>query len=119
MKLKLLIAALALATTGAHATCSGTGSYRTCTDNQSGSTYSTYGTKNYSNTQGYNPQTRSHWNQQTWNYGGMGSQTTGKDSRGRQWSQRTQRMGNRTIYSGRDASGNNYYYSCDDKGNCY
>lgn len=118
MKLKLIIAALAFVSTAAHATCTGTGSFRTCTDNKSGNVYNTYSTPSYSTTNGRNLQNGSNWSQQTYRYGGGSSYTSGRDSHGRSWDQRTQQMGNSTIYSGRDASGTSYYYTCNQAG-CY
>lgn len=70
-------------TVSAEASCFGTKSFSTCTDD-SGNSYQVQRYGNTTQMQGYNPRTGSNWSQQSYDTGN----TTfhyGQDSRGRSW----------------------------------
>lgn len=88
------------------AACVGTGSYRTCSDNQ-GNSYSVqrYGSTTY--LQGHNSNTGSSWNQSSQRIGN-GTYHSGRDAQGNAWSGTSQQIGNTTFNSGYDSDGNSY-----------
>lgn len=97
--------------------CYGTSNYQTCTDPNTGSTYTTTRSGDTSRTSGYNPSTGSQWNQTTRRSGNT-STTTGYDADGNQWNQTTRHNGNTTTTTGTDSDGNYYSRTCNQYG-CY
>jgi len=105
------VASLCLLLTGAaHATCYGTGAFRTCMDN-SGNTYNVQQYGNTTQVQGSNAATGSNWNQTSQTYGGTTYQS-GNASNGQTWNQTIQTMPGMTTYSGTDSQGNNFFRTC-------
>lgn len=90
----LLAGSLLLASAAASANCVGSDSYKSCYDSSSGNSYTVQkiGDSTYVNG----------WNSQT----------------GNSWSQSSQRVGDSTIYQGRDSNGNSYRKTCNSYG-CY
>lgn len=93
MKTLLALVIVAAFASPAFAGCTGTGSYRTCYDAQSGNTYQIQKYGNTTTMNGYNSRTGSHWTQNSYTYG------------------------NNTLNSGVDADGNSWNSSCYN-GNC-
>lgn len=111
------LSSLALLTvaSNAHASCFGSDTYKTCTDN-SGNSYSVqkYGNSTY--VQGTNAQGES-WSQQSQTYGNTTYHNgTAKD--GNSWNGTTSTFGGTTVHQGTDSRGNGYYKSCNQYG-CY
>jgi hypothetical protein len=100
----------------AQASCFGSGSFQTCTD-ESGNTYNVQRYGNTTNVQGSNPSTGSSWNQTSQTYGNTTYQS-GTASNGNSWNGTTQQIGNTTINSGTDSRGHSYHKSCTN-GICY
>lgn len=90
--MKSALAALVLLSSfEAHAVCYGTGSLRTCTDDN-GNTY-TLNQSGYSTfAQGSNPQTGNNWNSNTYR-SGSSTNTSGTDSSGRAFNRTCNQFG--------------------------
>jgi hypothetical protein len=113
-KLPALLGLLALSVS-AHATCFGSGSFQTCTDD-SGNTYNVQRYGNTTSVQGTNAQTGSTWSQQSHTYGNT-TQTYG-NSNGRSWNETTTTSPGVTNSSGTDSHGRPFNKTCTQYG-CY
>lgn len=114
--MKTIIAAAALlACFSASAACTGTGSYRFCTDD-SGNSYNVNRIGNNTYVQGNNAQTGSNWSQETHRSGNY-SNTTGRDSDGNSWNSTTYRSPSGTSFTtGTDSNGNSFSRTCNQFG---
>lgn len=110
----LSIAVLALASNTVMASCYGTGTYQTCTDD-SGNTYSVNRLGNNTYMEGRNPQTGSTWSQETYRSGNT-SNTYGRDANGNSWSSSTYKNGNSTTTYGTDSNGRSFTRTCNQFG---
>lgn len=105
--LAITVATVAMFAAGtANAKCYGSGSYKTCTDDQ-GNSYTVRQQGSTTHVDGYNYQTGSSWSQSTQRTGNT-SRTTGYDADGNSWSQSSRTSGNTTYQSGYDSNGNAY-----------
>lgn len=103
----IAVATVALLLAGAaEARCTGTETYKRCTDD-SGNSYTVKQYGNRTQVDGYNYQTGNSWSQSTQRTGNT-SRTTGYDADGNQWTQNTRRSGNTTYQSGYDSDGRSY-----------
>lgn len=110
------IAALLFFSGVASAECIGSGSLKTCYDD-SGNTYTVqkFGNSTYVN--GSNSQTGSTWSQES-NRIGNSTYTTGRDADGNSWNSTATRVGNNTFINGTDSDGNAFSQTCNEYG-CY
>ncbi|MCQ2966595.1 MAG: hypothetical protein MJ250_07675 [Alphaproteobacteria bacterium] len=92
------------------AKCFGSGSYKTCYDNN-GNTYEIMKFGNTTEVTGHNSRTGSQWSE-TVNQFGNTTTISGRDHRGNTWNEDIQRFGNTTSYSGRDSDGNSFHKTC-------
>lgn len=110
----ITFAAAMLFASTASATCVGSGSLQTCSDN-SGNTYTVnrLGSTTYLN--GNNSRTGSTWNQTSQT---IGSTTfhNGTSSDGNSWNSTQQRIGNSTFINGTDSKGNTFNKVCNQYG---
>lgn len=110
--MRILIASIAAtaalaAAPSAIAGCTGTGSFQTCYDAQSGNNYSVQRFGNTTTIQGFNSNTGSSWNQTSQQIGNT-TLHNGMSSDGSPWSGSSQRIGNQTYHQGIDSSGEPY-----------
>ena len=91
----------------ANAYCTGSGSFRTCTDTNSGNTYSTQTIGNSSYTTGSNANTGNTWSQTSTNVGNT-TYHNGTAANGNTWSGTSTTIGNTTYHNGTDSRGNPY-----------
>lgn len=106
----ICVAASVLSCTAANATCYGSGSFQTCSDN-SGNNYNVQRYGSTTQVQGTNAQTGSSWNQTTQT---MGNTTyhQGTAANGASWSGTSQHMGGTTFHQGTDSRGHSYSKTC-------
>lgn len=114
MKKIIASVTLLIATSSAFATCVGTDSYQTCTDD-SGNTYEVQRIGNTTNVQGYNPNTGSSWDQQSTTIGNT-TFHSGTSADGGSWNGTSTRIGNTTFNEGIDSDGNPYSSTCNQYG---
>lgn len=114
MKNVFLMVGLVSAIVGA--SCYGSDSYKTCTD-QNGNTYNVQKYGNQTTTYGTNSRTGSTWNEQASTYGNT-TTINGTASNGAKWNETIQSYGNTQTISGTDANGKSFYKTCSN-GNCY
>lgn len=117
MKSIIAVIALGASALNAHATCTGSGSFRYCTDN-SGNSYTVQQYGNTTYTQGTNARTGSNWNQTSNTYGNT-TYHNGTAANGNSWSGTSSTYGNTTYHNGvnsrgRSYSGTTYNYGLDD-----
>lgn len=113
MKKFVLVVALTSAF-AANAACYGTGTYQTCTDG-SGNSYSVNRIGSNTYMEGQNPGTGSRWSQETQRIGNQ-SFTTGRDADGNTWNSTTYRTpGGSTTY-GTDSNGRSFSRTCNQFG---
>ncbi|MDR5867959.1 hypothetical protein [Halomonas koreensis] len=89
------------------ATCTGSGSFQTCYDAQSGNSYSVQRHGNTTTIQGYNSNTGSTWNQTSRKIGGT-TFHNGMSSDGNSWSGTSRSIGSQTYHQGIDSDGEPY-----------
>ena len=106
MKKSLITIALAICAFSANAACTGSGSYRYCTDS-SGNSYTVQQYGNTTYTQGSNASTGSTWNQTGSTYGNT-TYHNGTAANGNSWSGTSSTYGNTTYHSGTDSRGRSY-----------
>lgn len=120
MKKIILVTSMLLLSISIYAAdnCLGTENMYTCTNYQTGNSYSV--NKFGGNTQvtGHNNQTGANWSQNTQTIGNQ-SYTTGRDKDGNTWRHNTNQIGNTQYYNGNDSQGNNYNGSCNPYTGCY
>lgn len=92
------------------ASCFGSGTMQTCTDD-SGNSYTTQRFGNQSITNGYNANTGSNWSQNSIT-SGNNTFTNGTAANGNPWSATETRMGNSRSISGVDSRGNSFSAFC-------
>lgn len=100
-------ASLLAATTPAMANCTGSSSFQTCYDAQSGNSYNVQRFGNTTSIQGFNSSTGSSWNQTSQQIGNT-TYHNGMSSSGSPWSGTSQRIGNQIYHQGIDSSGEPY-----------
>lgn len=112
MKKYIAVAAIFAATftVSAHATCYGSGNYRTCTDS-SGNNYQVQQYGNQTQVYGSNPSTGSSWNQHSTTVGNT-TFHSGTAANGSSWNGTTSTYGGMTTYQGTDSNGNYYSKTC-------
>lgn len=117
MKRLIILAGILLGTaSAANANCFGSGSFYTCSDS-SGNSYTVNKSGNSTTVNGYNAETGSSWNQNTYRSGNTSS-TYGTAADGSSWSSQTYRTpGGSTTY-GTDSKGNSFSRTCNQFG-CY
>jgi hypothetical protein len=113
-RLALSLVLLVGAVCGAHATCIGTNSYYTCSDS-SGNTYNVNRIGNTTTVNGYNANTGSSWNQNTYRSGNTSS-TYGTAADGSSWNSQTYRTPSGSTTYGTDSRGNSFSRTCNQFG---
>ena len=100
----------------AKASCFGSDSFQTCTDN-SGNNYSVqrFGNQTYMN--GSNSSTGSTWSQNSTTIGNT-TFHNGTSADGGSWNGTSTRIGSTSFYNGTDSDGNSYIRTCNQFG-CY
>lgn len=112
VKAMIISASMAFVLAGAaHANCVGTDSFKTCTDPQSGNSYTISKFGNTTNMNGFNRRTGSRWSQQSSTLGNS-TYHNGYSSDGGRWSVTESQYGNSSYYSGYDSKGNTISKSC-------
>lgn len=106
MKHVLIAISLAACAFGAHAGCTGSGSFRYCTDNN-GNSYNVQQYGNTTYTQGTNARTGNTWNQTSSTYGNT-TYHNGTAANGNTWSGTSSTYGNTTYHNGIDSRGRPY-----------
>lgn len=114
MKLRFAagLAAIAFFSAPAHAMCTGSGGFYTCSDS-SGNNYSVQRSGGMTNMQGHNSNTGSSWSQNSMDMGGGMTMHNGTAANGNSWSGTSQSLGGgMSIQSGTDSDGNYYSKTC-------
>ena len=99
---------------GVHASCIGTSSYYSCSD-ASGNTYNVNKFGNTTIVNGYNANTGSSWNQNTYRSGNTSS-TYGTAADGSSWNSQTYRTPSGSTTFGTDSRGNSFSRNCNQFG---
>ncbi|WP_404362563.1 hypothetical protein [Marinobacter sp.] len=107
---------LLLLSTTAAAVCTGSGSFKTCTDNQ-GNNYTVQKFGNQTYTTGHNGRTGSNWSSNSTTIGTTTFQN-GQSADGNTWNQTIQNIGDTQFRSGTDSNGNSFNSTCNQYG-CY
>ncbi|MGU5731431.1 hypothetical protein ACV1DR_21415 [Aeromonas jandaei] len=110
------MAALVLISGTAYAGCIGSGSLKTCYDNN-GNTYTIQKYGNSTSVSGYNSKTGSTWNQDSQKIGNS-TFTNGKAANGQSWNSTSTKIGDSTIINGKDSDGKPFSAVCGKYG-CY
>lgn len=110
------IALLVMISGAAHADCIGSGSLKTCYDDQ-GNTYDVQSLGNTTYVNGHNSRTGSSWSQESQHIGDN-TYTTGRDADGNSWNSNAIRVGDSTFINGTDSDGNSFSQVCNEYG-CY
>ncbi|MGN4956746.1 hypothetical protein ACTG16_12025 [Aeromonas sp. 23P] len=98
----------------ATANCVGTGSFKTCyDDNGNNYTVQKFGNSTYVN--GHNAKTGSTWNQNSQKVGNS-TFTNGHDADGNSWNSTATRVGNSTYINGTDSNGDPFSTTCNEYG---
>lgn len=105
---------LLLISTTASALCTGSGSFKTCTDNQ-GNNYTVQKFGNQTYTTGHNNRTGSSWSSNSNTIGNTTFQN-GRSADGGTWNQTIQNIGNTQFRSGTDSNGNSFNKTCNQYG---
>jgi hypothetical protein len=111
---KLLACAGLFAALSANAACTGSGTFYTCTD-ASGNSYTVNKFGNSTAVNGYNAQTGSNWNQNTYRSGNTSS-TYGTAADGSTWNSQTYRTPSGSTTYGTDSNGNSFSRTCNQFG---
>lgn len=113
---KMALVLLMMLPFGAYAGCIGSGSLKTCYDNN-GNTYTVqkFGDATYLN--GYNSKTGTSWNQNSQRVGNS-TFTNGRAANGNSWNSTATKLGNSTLINGRDSQGKSFSTVCGKYG-CY
>ncbi|HHO0882147.1 TPA: hypothetical protein ACRTNA_002186 [Aeromonas hydrophila] len=98
------------------AECIGTGNLKTCFDD-SGNTYTVQKFGGTTYVDGQNSRTGSSWSQQSQKLGNS-TYTTGRDADGNSWDSTTTKMGGSTVINGTDSDGDSFSVICNEYG-CY
>lgn len=106
MKKWILALGLVAAGAAAQASCIGSSSFSSCTDDK-GNSYDVSRFGNTTYVQGRNSSTGSSWSQTSQSVGST-TYHQGRSADGNSWSGTTQSSGGTNYYSGRDSRGNNY-----------
>jgi hypothetical protein len=105
---------LLLLSTTANAICTGSGSFKTCTDNQGNSyTIQKFGNQTYMT--GNNSRTGSSWSSNSTTIGNTTFQQ-GRSADGDSWNQTIQNIGNTQYRTGTDSNGNSFSTTCNQFG---
>ena len=112
----VIFAALLVASSTASAECIGSGSLKTCYDDQ-GNTYDVQRLGDTTYVNGHNSRTGSRWSQESQRVGSS-TFTNGRDADGNSWNSTSTRIGNSTITNGIDSDGNAFSQTCNEFG-CY
>lgn len=120
MKKLILTTAMLLSSVSIYAAenCFGSESMRTCTDYNTGNTYTVNKIGNNTQITGRNSRSGSNWSQNTQTIGNQ-SYTTGRDKDGNSWRHNTNQIGNTQYYNGNDSQGNHYNGNCNPYTGCY
>lgn len=102
------------ASSAAQAACTGTRAFSTCYDD-SGNSYTVMRYGSTTQMDGYNSRTGTSWSQTSFTYGSF-TDHTGYTSNGGHWQMTQQRIGNISYYTGTNAQGEYFSYSCDQYG---
>lgn len=103
-----------LLSTPAAAICTGSGSFKTCSDNQ-GNNYTIQKSGNQTFTTGHNNRTGSRWSSNS-NTIGNTTYQRGRSADGDTWNQTIQNIGNTQYRSGTDSNGNSFSTTCNQYG---